>query len=83
MATDQLSDPQRNVYIDRLKKLNHMLSNSNKHYFQQKSELFNCVNELFHKKKTTSLPSHNNEKELSDRIANFFPNKMKDIHDGL
>jgi hypothetical protein len=67
------------------------MSSSKKDFYQQRikessdsqSTLFKCVNELFNKRKTTALPNHDSAKELCQRMALFFSEKIQAIHEGL
>ena len=81
----------REIYTDLRNKMNESIASSKKDFFQQRIEeasssqsaLFQCVNELFGKKKCTALPAHDDPKELCDRMASFFSDKIKTIHEGL
>ena len=75
----------KDLYKDARNKLNVEIQMSKKCYFQDKisgasssqGELFKCLNELFNKKRETPLPTHTSTKELCDRMAAFFADKIK------
>jgi hypothetical protein len=81
----------REIYVDKRKQLNLLISNSKKAFYQQKidessckeSTLFKNVDDLLNKKKVNSLPNHESTKELCDRMADFFSDKIRLIHEGL
>ena len=41
--------------------------------------LFSVVNKLLHRKSETQLPAYDNQNELTNRFANFFINKIRNI----
>lgn len=45
--------------------------------------LFKTVDSLLHRKKQTILPSHESAKQLADKFANFFTQKVSRIHNSL
>jgi exonuclease III len=81
----------KEIYIDRRNILNKMISRSKQECFQQcitessdsQRSLFRYVDELFNKKKTTILPTHESAEELCNRMVNFFSEKIRIIHEGL
>ena len=81
----------KEIYIEYRNKMNRMITDSKKDFYKQRidessnsqSQLFKCVNELFGRRKCSALPTHDNVKELCDRMAEFFSQKIKAIHEGL
>ena len=45
--------------------------------------LFNCVDQLLNRTRTSCLPDNENNDELSNDIADFFTGKVQKLHDGL
>ena len=45
--------------------------------------LFNCVDELLNKTKSSSLPSHTSKTELANEMADFFMEKVRKIREEL
>ena len=81
----------RQIYMTKRDELNHAIFKAKHSHIQasigkcngQQKELFKRVDELFYKKKSSSLPTHESVDELCNRMADFFDNKIKDIYNGL
>ena len=81
----------REIYTEQRNKLSAMITESKKDYYQQQisdstssqSALFKTVDELLSKKRVSALPSHESTEELCNRMATFFTDKIRTIHEGL
>ena len=81
----------KQIYCNYRNQLNKKISEAKVDFYQQRIDesshsqatLFKCVDELLGKKKTSALPSHDSPRELCDRMAKFFHDKIQDIHEGL
>ena len=81
----------KQIYIELRNKLNGMICSAKRNYIQQcisqsdngHKALFKNVNNLLNKKKSTALPQHDSAEDLCNRMATFFSEKIKIIHEGL
>ena len=81
----------RQMYCEARNRLMKTIASSKKDHISQKisessnsqKELFNCLDRLFHKSKSSCLPDIDDSKELADKMAEFFTGKVQKIRDGL
>ena len=81
----------KQIYKEKQRSLNKMIANSKKNFYSDKlsksqgdqKQLFRCVNELLNNTKSSSLPSHSNQKELADEMSEFFTQKIEKIRKEL
>ena len=77
----------RQIFQERRNNVTSLITSSKRDYYQQKitessqsqQSLFKCLSELLNKAKSTILPEHACATELSNRILNFFHEKIEKI----
>ena len=80
----------RQIYQDARDKLHAVIDEAKKDYFQDKitsstsqGALYDSLNQLLFKKKSTCLPDSEDSKQLADDMADFFSGKVQRIRDTL
>ena len=81
----------RQIYVEKRDEFNKVVNNSKRNHIQEtiiessneQGALFKTMDKLFYKTKASALPSHEDAEELCNRMADFFSEKIKRIHEGL
>ena len=81
----------REMYCEARNRLMKAIASSKKDYISKKiadasdsqKALFNCLDYLFHRSKTSCLPDIDDSEELADKMAEFFTGKVEKIRDEL
>ena len=81
----------KEIYVATRNTLNSLITSSKRDHLQQcvsdstqeQGTLFKCVNGLFGNKKSTVLPKHDCAKDLCNKMASFFRDKIQHIHNSL
>jgi hypothetical protein len=81
----------KQIYQEKRNDLTSLIISSKRDHYQQKindssqsqSALFKCLNELLKKKKSTNLPDHTCSLKLSNRISEYFYDKVQAIRSEL
>lgn len=82
------SETHHELYIKQNRLVNAMIDDAKAAYYKSQfkdadsKSVFKLVNGLLNKNKRI-LPNHNSEKQLADDFANFFSEKVANIHNGL
>ena len=80
----------KEIYISKKKALTEVIKSAKTNFYRNRldnnpgqKELFNCVNELLNKTKTTSLPKHTSKTDLANEMSDYFSDKIKKIRNHL